>query len=270
MYDWFIEKRGRKPANNNENMAGVGEFQSLDEAQETLVLGTVRPDSSNNPWTVDAVKYRNQLIVNLLLQIGCRKGESLNIKTTDIMTGTSGMEVNIWRDPDSKVDPRVNQPCVKTLSRTVEIAPELSEMLEHYILNYRSQVKGANTCPYLFISHQNGARQAVPMSLSALNKVFSELSVKVGFKVKPHGLRHTWNDRFSEAVEEAIETGDVTLEEVEDMRNWLQGWKEGSGSSKVYTRRFKHNKAMQKGLELQKTRLTKQSKLLDDSDDIPR
>lgn len=54
------------------------------------------------------------------------------------------------------------------------------------------------------------------------------------------------------------------------MRNWLQGWKEGSGSSKVYTRRFKHNKAMQKGLELQKTRLTKQSKLLDDSDDIPR
>lgn len=270
MYDWLIAKRGVKPANNQENKAGIGEFQSLDDAQEIKVLDTVRPDSSTNPWKEEAVKYRNQLIVNLLLQIGCRKGESLNIKTTDLIQGVAGMEVNIWRDPDNKNDPRLNQPRVKTLSRTVEIEPQLADMFEQYILNYRSTVANANTCSYLFISHQNGAKKAVPMSLSALNKVFEELSDAVGFKVKPHGLRHTWNDRFSELVEDAIEAGDMTYEEVEDMRCWLQGWKDGSDSSKVYTRRFKYNRAMKKGLELQKTRVKTQNKIVGNYDeDIP-
>ncbi|MFA0406148.1 site-specific integrase [Vibrio sp. 10N.222.52.C12] len=270
MYDWLIAKRGGKPANNQENKAGIGEFQSLDDAQEIKVLDTVRPYSSTNPWKEEAVKYRNQLIVNLLLQIGCRKGESLNIKTTDLVQGVAGMEVNIWRDPDNKNDSRLNQPRVKTLSRIVEIEPQLADMFEQYILNYRSTVVGANTCPYLFISHQNGAKKAVPMSLSALNKVFEDLSDAVGFKVKPHGLRHTWNDRFSELVEDAIEAGDMTYEEVEDMRCWLQGWKDGSDSSKVYTRRFKYNKAMKKGLELQKTRVKSQNNIVGNYDeDIP-
>lgn len=270
MYEWFIDKRGMKAANNQEHQAGIGEFQSLDESQEIKILDVVRPSSSENPWQKEAVKYRNQLIVNLLLQIGCRKGESLNIKTTDLVQGATGMEVKIWRDPDNKMDPRLHQPRVKTLSRTLEIEPQLVDMFEHYILNYRSQVKGANTCSYVFISHQNGARRAAPMSLSAMNKVFAELSAKVGFKVKPHALRHTWNDRFSGLVEDSIESGDMTYEEVEDMRSWLQGWKDGSDSSKVYTRRFKHNKAIEKGLELQDTRVKKQNRIVGSyDDDIP-
>ena len=87
MYNWLIAKRGIKPANRQEMKAGLGEFQSLDKDQESKVLDTVRPDSLSNPWKGDAVKYRNQLIVNLLLDIGCRKGESLNIKTTDLVQG---------------------------------------------------------------------------------------------------------------------------------------------------------------------------------------
>lgn len=257
MYDWFIAQRGVKPANVQENRAAVGVFQSLDETQEIRVLDTIRPDSSINPWKEEAVKYRNQLIVHLILQIGCRKGESLNIKTTDLVQGVAGMEIQIWRDPDNRQDPRVNQPRVKTLSRTVEIEPQLADMIEDYILNYRSKVSLANTCPYLFISHQNGATKAAPMSLSALNKVFVELSCAVGFRVKAHGLRHTWNDRFSELVEGEIAAGQLTYDEVEDMRCWLQGWKGGSDSSKIYTRRFKYSRAIEKGLDLQKSRVQK-------------
>lgn len=63
------------------------------------------------------------------------------------------------------------------------------------------------------------------MSLSAFNKVFNELSNAVGFKVKPHGLRHTWNDRFSELIEELIKEGLITYEEAEEHRCARQGWK---------------------------------------------
>lgn len=267
MYNWLIAKRGSKPANNQENNAGIGEFQSFDETQETKILDTVRFDSSTNPWKGDAVKYRNQLIVNLLLDIGCRKGESLNIKTTDLAQGTSGIKLNIWRDPDNKNDPRLNQPRVKTLSRTVEIRPQLADMFEKYVISYRSTIAGANTCPYLFISHQNGVRKAVPMSSSAFNKVFEELSDAVGFKVKPHGLRHTWNDRFSEFAEKLIEANDITHEESEELRCWVQGWKEGSDSAKFYTRLYKHKKAMKMGLELQKTRVKNQSHIVENDDE---
>lgn len=254
MYKWLIAKRGIKPANRQEMKAGLGEFQSLDKDQESKVLDTVRPDSLSNPWKGDAVKYRNQLIVNLLLDIGCRKGESLNIKTTDLVQGVSGPEINIWRDPDSKNDPRLNQPRVKTLSRTVVIKPQLADMFEKYIISYRSTVNRANSCPYLFISHQRGSKKAAPMSLSAFNKVFNELSNAVGFKVKPHGLRHTWNDRFSELIEELIEAGQITYEEAEELRCWVQGWKENSDSAKSYTRAYRQRKAMQILLDLQKTR----------------
>ncbi|MFQ2062217.1 tyrosine-type recombinase/integrase [Aeromonas veronii] len=255
MYSWLIAKRGSKLANNPENKAGLGEFQSLDHNQEAKLLDTVRPDSSANPWKGDAVKYRNQLIVHLLLDLGCRKGESLNIKTTDLIRGITGFEIKIWRDPDNKNDPRLNQPRVKTLSRTVDLNPLVADMFEKYIINYRSTVVGANSCNYLFLSHQKGSKKAVPMSLSAFNKVFNDLSKATGFNVKPHGLRHTWNDRFSELIEIAIEAGYITVEEAEEARCWKQGWKPGSKSAEFYTLRHKYNKVMKILLKLQMERV---------------
>lgn len=252
MYKWLIAKRGIKSANSQEMKAGLGEFQSLDKEQENKILDTVRPDSLSNPWKEEAVRYRNQLIVNLLLDIGCRKGESLNIKTNDLHQGISGPEINIWRDPDNKNDPRLNQPRVKTLSRTVVISPQLADMFEKYVISYRNTVNKANTCPYLFISHQRGSKRATPMSLSAFNKVFNELSNAVGFKVKPHGLRHTWNDRFSELIEELIEAGKITYEEAEEVRCWEQGWKRNSGSAEDYTRAYRQKRVMKFLLDLQK------------------
>ncbi len=270
MYNRLIANRGAKPANNQENKAGMGEFQSLEYSQEVKVLDTVRPESSSNPWKGDDVKYRNQLLINLLFQVGCRKGESLNIKTTDLVQGVAGIELNIWRDPDNINDIRVNQPRVKTLSRTVEIEPRLASMFEQYVFNHRSNVRAANKCPYLFISHQNGVKRAVPMSLSAVTKVFQSLSDAVGFKVKPHALRHTWNDRFSEYTESVIETGVMTCEEIEESRCWLQGWIQGSDSAKVYTRRFKAKKASKLGVKIQEERVKKQNDIVGNYDeDIP-
>jgi integrase len=285
MKAWFYEKRGFKPENKQEELARRGIFDSLTEDQELNMLDTVRPNCSQNPWKEHDSKVRNHLIVNLLLEIGCRRGESLNIKTTDLVPieyleepsdftriettakTLSGMAINIWRDPDNVDDPRIDQPRVKTLSRTIEIEPQLAEMIENYVINHRANVPHANKCPYLFISHQIGCKRAAPMSLSAIDKVFIQLTNKLGFNVKPHGIRRTWNDRFSEENEAAIQNKKISYDEIEDARSWLQGWKAGSGSAKFYTRRSQYNKAIRKGLELQRSRVKKQNQIVGSYDD---
>jgi integrase len=285
MQAWFYENRGFKPHNKQEELARRGIFDSLTEAQEINMLDTVRPSCHQNPWKQQDLKVRNQLIVNLLLEIGCRRGESLNIKTTDLVPieyldersdltrsgekarTLSGMAINVWRDPDNAEDPRLDQPRVKTLSRTIEIEPQLAEMIENYVINHRANVPGANKCPYLFISHQRGCKKAVPMSLSGIDKVFIQLTNKLGFKVKIHGIRRTWNDRFSEENEAAIENKEISYDEIEDARSWLQGWKAGSGSARFYTRRSQYNKAIRKGLDLQKSRVKKQNQIVGSYDD---
>jgi hypothetical protein len=63
----------------------------------------------------------------------------------------------------------------------------------------------------------------------------------------PHKLRHDWNDRFSEQAE----TQGWGHAAEEKMRSYAMGWKEGSGSSAVYTRRYTERKAREAALKLQ-------------------
>jgi hypothetical protein len=58
-------------ANNNDTNV----FKSLTESQMIRVLDVIRPDSEDNPWKDSATRHRNQMIVNLLYDVGCRKGE---------------------------------------------------------------------------------------------------------------------------------------------------------------------------------------------------
>jgi len=133
----------------------------------------------------------------------------------------------------------------------------LVKMYQDYIIKYRSQVKGANKSQFLLLSHQSGASKAMPMSIAAVDKMFGQLSKALGFNCYPHALRHTWNDNFSEMVDEAISSGDdsQTLDEIEDIRSWQMGWQQGSDSAKTYTKRFNQKNALKIGLKLQEKRL---------------
>ena len=64
-----------------------------------------------------------------------------------------------------------------------------------------------------------------------------------------HELRHTWNNRFSEYMDAKVDA--PTPEEQEKQRSYLQGWKQGSGSAAIYTKRFTREKALEAGLKLQ-------------------
>jgi len=162
-------------------------------------------------------------------------------------------------------DSRSNPALAKTLSRDVDVSDELYSMIEEYIMKYRSKIMGVNKCPYLFVSHQNGATVAKPLSHSAVDKIFATLTEALGFNVHPHALRHTWNDTFSEQVEPFLSSGEMSESEVEDLRSYLMGWKEGSGTARTYTKRFQQKKAMKFGLHLQKKVRTADKNRIDDS-----
>ncbi len=230
--------------------SGSEPFKSLEMDQKTRLLEMIEPSSVDNPWKNEAVRYRNCLIIHILMYLGCRKGELLSLKATDVDPGRK--TIGIRREADNPDDPRTNPALVKTLSRDVDVSDELYLMIEAYIMKYRSQVKGVNKCSYLFVSHQNGASVAMPLSHSAVDKIFFILTKNLGFSVHPHALRHTWNDDFSEQVESFLISGEMSESEVEDLRSYMMGWKEGSGTAKTYTKRYQQKKAMKFGLHLQK------------------
>ncbi|MGB3835076.1 tyrosine-type recombinase/integrase [Castellaniella sp.] len=88
------------------------------EAQRRL-LEVVDPWFSRNPWRNLDAKVRNQLIIEWLYHLGIRRGELLGIRISDIDFRKS--RVTIHRRADDKMDPRKNQPNVKTKARVLRV-----------------------------------------------------------------------------------------------------------------------------------------------------
>ncbi|MAD74504.1 MAG: hypothetical protein CML20_06915 [Rheinheimera sp.] len=254
-----------RPTKQTSNNSDANVFKSLTEAQMIRVLDIIRPDATDNPWKGEAIRCRNQMIINVLYDVGCRKGEVLTIKATEIEGGSN--ELKIRRSADDPDDDRKEQPLVKTLGRDVTVSEDVFEMVENYIIKYRTEVKGSGKNPFLILSHQSGAKTAKALSISGLKKVFETLSEAVGFKVNPHPLRHTWNDEFSEDIEAAIEAGEITEEEAEDTRSYLMGWKENSGTAKNYTKRYQQKRSLRFALKLQEKRRNKMNKIVGQYDE---
>ncbi len=259
----FRSLRPVKHFKNNDGDTSV--FKSLTEAQIIRVLDIIRPDAANNPWKDEATRYRNHMIINLLYDVGCRKGELLTLKATEIEAGS--YELKIRRSADDSDDIRLDEPLVKTLSRDVGVSIDVFDMVENYILTYRSQVKGAGKNPFLILSHQNGARTAKALSISGLKGMFETLSASVGFTVGSHALRHTWNEEFSADIDTAINSGEITEEEAEDTRSYLMGWKENSGTAKDYTKRYQKKKSLLFALKLQEKRRSKLNAIIGQYDE---
>ena len=239
-------------------------FKSLDEKDKTAMLMLVEPDAKNNPWKHEEIKHRNKLIVYILLYVGCRKGELLSLKATDI--DPNDRIVRIRKKFKTKLideEQRKNPAFIKTLSRDIQVPEELHILIQDYILKYRSKVIGANKSSYLFLSHQNGAKKARPLSHSAVDKIFGQIKSALTISAFPHALRHTWNDKFSENIEELLDTGEMSKSEAEDTRSYAMGWKPDSGTAKTYTRRYEQKKAMKIGLFLQKKVRAKDKEIID-------
>ena len=101
------------------------------------------------------------------MYLGCRKGELLNLKITDITPHQDGaVYLTIRRNPHDGSDSSLYQPLVKTRSRSIAVNQNLKKKLETYILNYRSTVSNAELTDYLILSNKGQ-----PLSINALDKI---------------------------------------------------------------------------------------------------
>lgn len=236
--------KSRRP---HKSMDIQSEYKSFDSDQLNKILKAVDPDGQNRIWISDYITYRNELIIYLFLYLGCRKGELLNLKITDITPQPDGtVYLTIRRNPHDGSDSRLYQPLVKTRSRSIAIPQKLKKKLENYILNHRSTVPNAELTDYLVLSNKGQ-----PLSINALDKIFSEISRSVLFNVYAHAFRHTWNDKFSEKSQILVATGKITEAQVENDRAYLMGWIPNSQSARRYSRRAENKRAVEVGLSIQ-------------------
>ena len=222
----------------------TGQREGLAPELVTELLRVVSPQSPDNPWRGEYARYRNALIVHWLYYLGLRRGELLGVRVGDVdfRKGT----VTIHRRADDADDPRTNQPQSKTKAREIPLGDGLKSLTYAYVMNHRSALKGARKHDFLFCADVTGQ----PMSLPALNKVFKVLREKCPTfpdSLCPHVMRHTWNDRFSEEMDER-----KTSEESEKkLRSYLMGWSETSGTAATYTRRHTRKRAQEVSLGMQ-------------------
>lgn len=208
------------------------------------ILRVISPESSDNPWSTDHARKRNELIIHWLLYLGLRRGELLGVRVHDVdfRKGT----VTIHRRADDANDPRTNQPQTKTKAREIPFAEGLKSLTYAYVMNHRSVLKGARKHDFLFCADITGK----PMSLPTLNKIFTVLRTKcpnLPESLCPHVMRHTWNDRFSEEMDKR----NTSEESEKKLRSYLMGWSETSGTAATYTRRHTRKKAQEVSLKMQ-------------------
>ncbi|WEA59539.1 site-specific integrase [Rhizobium sp. BJ04] len=172
--------------------------EGLAKAVLRRLLEVIEPDHPDNPF-IKEVRFRNFVIVRLLIELGMRRGELLGLKVSDCSFGSEAAFITIHRRPDDPDDPRHNKPSTKTEARLLELGDRLSDILHRWIVEHRRTYTNARRHDFLIVSTPDGD----PMSLDNVNKIFASLRRKVSglTHVTPHVLRHTWNDLFSETAD---------------------------------------------------------------------
>ena len=209
--------------------------KGLSPEQHERLLAVIVPSSPENPFKGDAVRYRNLALIACLDQSGMRRGELAGLKIRDI--DFRQLTISIHRRPPDPKDPRKQRPYTKSNARTVPMKLELSDILFHYITVWRRAEPGARKHDYLFVSH-GGTSPGAPLSPRSIGKIFDSFQRVLGFDLHPHLLRHTWNDRFSAAIDRNAQFGkETTSPEEERLRNYLMGWSPDSKMAERYSRR---------------------------------
>jgi len=240
--------KARRPIrkNRNQELSDKG----LSKAQLELLFELFRPESDLNPFNDKSVRIRNRLIFLMLYHLGIRGGELLNIRIRDI--DFSNGQLVITRRADEKDDPRTDQPLVKTLDRRLPMKESLVKEIHNYILNERKYIPNAKKHDFLFVTHKAGLTCGQPISKSSYNKIIHIIRdvSPVLYNFTGHSLRHTWNENFSDLIDQMNESPDESRQE--QIRSYLMGWREGSGTAAIYNKRFVKRKAMEIAVELQK------------------
>lgn len=234
----------RRPRNNR--VFNDRDEECLSEKALNKIMELIDPDSDKNPF-LDYVRQRNELLFIMLYELGLRCGELLNIRIEDMDFQKN--RLRIVRRADEKNDPRVRQPLVKTLDRTLPLSKYLMSKIYKYILNRRTFAIGKTD--YLFISYKPGVTQGKPLSISGYHKIISQLAMSDPLLngLRGHQFRHTWNYNFSKLMDSL--NPKISEREQERMREYLMGWRPGCGTAATYNKRYVREQANEASIKLQ-------------------
>lgn len=167
------------------------------------ILDIMSVHSPRNPFRTHRNKFRNYVLLILLLHLGLRRGELCLLavdaiyRAIDPRTGVERYWMNVVEPPEDDPDPRKDRPSLKTAysTRQIPIAKEIAALVARYIENYR----GNPPHTFMFNSQQNRpiAKNSVNAVFSTITKCLSTASVNLLEKklsestVTPHQCRHT-------------------------------------------------------------------------------
>ncbi len=209
---------------------GTAKRIGLDHVQRRRLLEVANPGYPRNPF-MRSVRFRNWVLIVLLLTFGFRRGEILKIYVSDVNLKGRNPSLTIQRRPGDVNDTRGIEPAVKTLGRVVPLSVEMGHLLNVFTMHHRPQFPAADTSPFLFFSEDGH-----PLSLRSVNAILERVvSCFPEFRgvLSPHVLRYTYNDGLVETASAAGIDG-VTLK---GMQNYLNGWALGSEQGAKYSQR---------------------------------
>jgi len=132
----------------------------LDANQRALLLDVIHPEHPRNPFQ-RTVRFRNWLLITMLLTFGFRRSESLKLYVGDVNVSGRRPHITVRRRPDDPNDPRANEPAVKTLGREIPLDPTMADVLNRYLQYHRPRFPNADKCPFMFLGNRKAALTAV-------------------------------------------------------------------------------------------------------------
>ena len=165
-------------------------------------IAIIDPSEGNdlNPWKTNKVRWRNYILLMLLMLGGNRKGETLLLQLNHFQLTGRRKYYDILKKVDVVDYPRMEAPSVKTFGRQVDLHDDLAELIEYYITKVRKQFVGWRETNYLLVSYRDG----LPLSLQTPNAVLNELIRKhpeFAGLLSPHRLRNTFHDLLNIALD---------------------------------------------------------------------
>ena len=233
------------------------EMKGLTAQERTRLLEIMHPNSAENPFSDNAIRLRNYIILLLGLDMGLRRSEMLLIKTKDIHWHSRQLAVvNL---EDESIDPRTMAPQFKTHERMLVMTDDLYDAITEYESKYRHRKARSGTSqarkhPFLLVAHKRN--EGGPLTIKAVDGVLSRIRVIAPelAHVHPHILRHdaVYTMLESMRVELAALTPEDRTTQVQKTLTWMFGWSPESNMPGLYGAKFwkeEADKAIQKRAE---------------------